>query len=62
MTILECQELAMKIQSKFADVSCDYNPVTNSFVIQRNELSPIRVPVWYWESLEGIAKAISRFA
>lgn len=52
----------MKIQSKFADVSCDYNPVTNSFIIQRNELSPIRVPVWYWESLEGIAKAISRFA
>jgi hypothetical protein len=62
MTILDCQELAEEIQGKFADVRCEYNPVTNHFDIQRNELVPIRVPFWYWESLEGIAEAVSRFA
>lgn len=62
MTAKECQELAEEIQAKFADVRCEYNPVTNHFDVQRNELRPIRVPVWYWECLEGIAEAISRFA
>lgn len=62
MTAKECQELANEIQSKFADVRCEYNPVLNHFDVQRNELRPIRVPVAYWESLEGIAETISRFA